>query len=186
MCITKTPSIEQVILCENKGNFIEALKLIDELIYSDEPNKKKVYIHGIYLIYRILRDGNDTMSIEDYSNLEEKYKNWFDFSFLSYNNDAEYLFFVGHLLDFLEYYVGYPKKGTSKKMVKKAFHLDKENLLYKWSFYLLRGWYKKSDKIAKMIAVYNIQILNSLEQEGLPGQTITETLLSHVSESLSK
>ena len=185
MCTTNTPLIKQVLLYESMGSFIEALNLIEKLIYSDESNKK-VYIHGIYLIYHILRAGDNNMSMEDYSNLENKYKNWFDFSFQSYSNDAEYLFFVGHLLDFLEYYVGYPEKGTSIKMVKRAFHLDKENLLYKWSFFLLRGWYKKSDKIAKQIVAYNTQILNSLAQEGLPGQTISETLLSRASEVVSK
>lgn len=161
---------EQLTKLENTKNWTEAIQLLRNVIEEDS-NESEPFIRMIYLLHNLLLE-EDYQSLgfyhDDVAKLLMKY---FQMSSHKFENDAEYLFFIGIILHIAEWYFNQDDVQLALQMQKRATVLNPRNKLFKFSYE-----FSMSNKgLARFLAnelLHDKDNLQWLESKGFPGQYV--------------
>ena len=155
---------------EKGKEWLEAIRLLDEVI-KERPDEVEPYVRIIYLIHNLLLE-------EDYESygLNHEYLaglllNYFQVSFAMFENNAEYLFFVGVILHIAEWYFGQDDVQLALLFQKKAVELEPQNALYDFSYSFSMSNKLKAGQLAKQLSA-DVSTLDWLKSKGFPGQYV--------------
>ena len=161
---------EQLSEYEKNKEWREAIHLLEKII-EENDSKSEPFVRMIYLLHNLLveEDYKSYGLNHDYlANLLLKY---FQESFHKFENDAEYLFFIGIILHIAEWYFGQDDVQLAFQMQKKAMELEPQNTLFEFSY----NFSISNNSVAIRLAtelLNNSTKLQWLESKGFPGQYV--------------
>ena len=149
-------------LCKNKGK--------DSSLLTD------LYIRLLYILVHIVIDGIK-MRHYDFNDRSKMFNTHFSKSFKLYEENAEYLFYIGNLLYMSEDYVYYDVKQI-EQILNLAYTLD-NSILYKWGELNSKSKLRESSRLlAQEILLMHDDVLINLKKKGLAGKYILNQLLT--------
>ncbi len=157
---------EEYFLNYTSFNIMEAIEFTKRII-KDNPNDMEVYIRGIYLIHHILLEEHYTEDEADI--MYPLLKEYFEYSFNIYSDNATYLFFIGTITHIAEYFFGLNDTRLSYEMQKKAFQLEPTNILFEWNYRSSLNGDSIHCYLAYQIVKYDVVKINWLKSNGIPG-----------------
>lgn len=137
----------------------------------------EIYVRLIYLTHHFLLE-------EDYPKYKEKFyedllRVIFNVSRIRFKDNAEYLFFIGYILNIAEWLFGIEDeedKTTYERMAfrmsRKAYELEPDNCLYEWGWRLTQ----KDEKVPILAMQSLSEKWEWLRTKGFPGNYIIESL----------
>lgn len=156
-------------LLESDKRWDDAVVLIKRTTASN-PDDVEVYIRAIYLLLNLLLEEDYAAHNLEHDSLARMLKQYFDYSYKRFGDNAEYLFFIGYFMGLAEWYFGQNTLELPYRMLKKAMEIQPENTLYEWAYKFVSG-----DEGAGLLSkklVSDVEKMEWLESKGSPGEYI--------------
>lgn len=159
---------EQLASYEMDKDWLKAIDLLIDQINLD-GNESEPYVRIIYLLHNLLLEEDYKRSGLDHDHLANLLLTYFQESKQKFNDDPEYLFFIGTILHVAEWYFGQNSEELALDMQKRAYEAAPENILYGFSYYFSVGDRNLAKQFARRI-ISNSSILSWLDSKGFPGK----------------
>ena len=160
---------------EQKGQWKDAVVFVRRVI-EEHPEDAEPYVRALYLLLNLLLEEDYASHDLEHDSLAEMLKQYFDSSYGKFNNNAEYLFFIGYFMGLAEWYFGQETLDLGHEMLQKATKLEPDNLLYEWAYEFVLGGQLAGSLCERIIS--NSEQITWLESKGSPGKYIVNVLKS--------
>ncbi|GHT18555.1 hypothetical protein FACS189429_5250 [Bacteroidia bacterium] len=164
----------------NETSWASFIKYVQELM-TEYSNEVEVNVRVIYALHNILVE-EETLDCEQIQ-ISSLLKQYFQESYDKFQENAEYLFFIGKILYVAEWYFGIDDDTKSIKdriafhMQKKTIEKEPDNILYQWAYFLSLNEREKTFLLSKEILCGNNQnYLIWLKNKGFAGNYIIDSL----------
>jgi tetratricopeptide (TPR) repeat protein len=155
---------------EKNKEWLEAIRLLDDVI-KESPDEVEPYVRVIYLVHNLLLEEDYESHGLNHDYLARLLLNYFQVSFDKFENNPEYLFFVGIILHIAEWYFGQDDAELALLLQKKAVQLEPKNTLYDFSYSFSISKKAKAEELAKQLTTDG-STLEWLKSKGFPGQYV--------------
>jgi len=138
---------------------------------AENPDNVEVYVAAIYFLIDLLLEGPVEARINfvrEADDIAREIKKFFDESHKQFNENAEYLFFVGNFMGLTDWYFGGDILELSRQMQKKAAEIEPDNILYKWADALSIDPKKETDLAIEILA--DSEKIKWLKSRGAAGE----------------
>ena len=166
---------ENLAMLEQRDDWKGAVNLM-HVVLIKYPNDVDAYIRHIYLLNDIMLEHDPELYGMTIDSVAKDLKEWFDYSYAIFKDNAEYLFFVGYIISIAEWYFPEFTKAKSLEMIKKAMEIDVNNILYRWGYELLESPNNSFVYWADIILHHDHHIVEWLKTKGFPGQYILDAV----------
>ncbi|QQS40368.1 MAG: hypothetical protein IPM63_13500 [Acidobacteriota bacterium] len=142
---------------------------------NDFGGSSLVAIESIYQLLNLLSYGT-YKNYAEHDEIAQTLYDIFENSFSKFHDDPEYLFFVGYCIALNDRYFKQGDLKLSHTLLRKAFDLEPDNLLYEWGFR-----FSTSDREARKVTeqiVNNDDISNTLRKKLSAGKFMVEAILN--------
>ena len=177
-------SVEQLLKeadkLEQKELFEQEITLLDDFLCKNKEKDSSLltdlYIRLLYVLVHIVIDGIKMQHL-GFNDRSKMFNTHFSKSFKLYEENAEYLFYIGNLLYMSEVYVYYDVKQI-EQILNLAYTLD-NSILYKWGAINSKPRHRKDNRrLAQEILLKHDDVLINLRKKGIPGRYIINQLLT--------
>ena len=141
------------------------------------PNDAELYVRAIYLLLNVLLEEDYSAFGLAHDDIAARLKKYFDISFERFQDNAEYVFFIGYFLSLAEWYFGQTDISLSHRMLKNAAELEPGNMLYEWAYRFVTGDGAGAKSLCNQIT-RNVALMSWLESKGLPGEYLSAIINS--------
>jgi hypothetical protein len=155
---------------EKNKEWSEAIGLLNSVI-SEDPDNVEAYVRMIYLIHNLLVEEDPESCGLSHDYLANLLLNYFQVSFAKFENNPEYLFFVGIILHIAEWYFGQDDTQLALLFQKKAVQLEPTNALYDFSYSFSMSNKMRAEELVKRLSKDG-SVLDWLKSKGFPGQYV--------------
>jgi tetratricopeptide (TPR) repeat protein len=118
---------------EREKRWGKALHFVKRLIKKNQQDPE-VYISAMYFLLNLLLEEDYESYGITHDELASLLSEYFNDSLSKFNNNAEYLFFVGYFSKLAEWYFGQKDHTLSHKMLNEATKIEPQNSLYNWGY----------------------------------------------------
>jgi tetratricopeptide (TPR) repeat protein len=155
---------------EKNKEWLKAIRLLDHVI-EESPDEVEPYVRVIYLIHNLLVEEDYESYGLNHDYLASLLLNYIQVSFGKFENNPEYLFFVGIILHIAEWYFGQDDVELALLLQKKAVQMEPQNALYDFSYSFSMSNKARSEELAKQLSADG-STLAWLKTKGFPGEYV--------------
>lgn len=155
---------------EKGKKWIDAIQLLRNVI-AENDNEPEPSVRMIYLLHNLLLEEDFKNFGFEHDHLANLLLKYFQESFRKFENNAEYLFFIGIILHIAEWYFGQDDVHLALQTQKRAVELEPKNELFQFSYdFALSN--KESVKRLSSKLLQNKTQMQWLKSKGFPGQYV--------------
>lgn len=147
-----------------------AIRLLDDVI-KEGPDQVEPYVRVIYLIHNLLLEEDYESYGLNHDHLAGLLINYFQVAFDKFQDNAEYLFFVGIILHVAEWYFEQDNVELALLFQKKAVQMEPQNALFEFSYSFSTSNKARAEALAKQLST-DASTLDWLKSKGFPGQYV--------------
>lgn len=157
---------EELEALERDKRWGDAMALMEK-ISGEPPPDAEAYVRAIYLLLNLLLEEDYDAHDLAHDDLAARLQRYFDHSYGMFNDNPEYLFFIGYFMGLAEWYFGQDTLELSHRMLRKATEIAPDNVLYDWAYKFVSGD-GAADRLAGRLTS-NAEVMKWLESKGAPG-----------------
>lgn len=172
---------------EKRKAWDDAINLLEDVSLDDPANVEASLAFNYLLMNLLVEENYDDSKHDCYVKL---LKDSFECSYKQFSKNAEYLFFTGITACMSEWYFDISLQDA-EEMIKKAAHLEPDNILYSWGSY---KFFKTSDKeskeallkYAELVLMADSPIKKILDRKGSLGEYVWELMTYWAKKEIAK
>ncbi len=145
----------------------KAISLLEK-VAEGNPSDPEPSVRTIYLLHNLLVEEDYKGYGFNHDHLADLLLKYFQDSYHKFENNAEYLFFVGIIMHIAEWYFGQEDTSLAMRMQEKAAELDPQNTLYEFSFRFSKSDKARARELSQKILTDNDRLV-WLQSKGFPG-----------------
>jgi len=152
---------------------------------QDYPDKPEPAIRLIYFLHDLLVEQDYSSRGFNHDTLAKMLKELFENSTKKFNNNSEYLFFLGKIMHIAEWYFGLNNNDFAFELQKRAMELEPQNKLYRWAYCYSTNKDKEAYSLAKLV-LNDDKVALWLDSKGFPGKYVLRSIKSCVKNNNEK
>ena len=165
-----------------------AIEMVKQLL-AQYPDDVELNVRAIYMLHNILVE--EEYPEGEWEGMSELLQKWLHQSREKFADNAEYLFFLGIILQIAEWYFGLDDDELAYEFQEKAMNKEPVNLLYEWSYRRSCSYERVENYIDYRFLAHQIienekDKIEWLKTKGFPGEYVLECLEMGNEEYLEK